>query len=223
MYKAATSVVDKVKSTAIDCLVKSGCSVAQAEIRFDNLMDKMAQAMNVAGSGSVGKSKAGKAHASVAQGNIRQLVRGKGKVNQPGVNMAAFVKPASEDELLLVKAAVVCTGVKHGLSPLTSLLMFDQQLEKYADELIKEALPFNKTKDQKMRDYLEEMRRTGLRNTEGFMGFNMQDPLSKQRVHAIINGLASVPLTAGAATIEGVKNVSNRIRKVQPGGIPKRQ
>jgi len=221
MIKASTVIVDKVKSAAINCLVKSGCSLAQAEICFDKQMDKMAQAMNVAGSGSVGKSRKGKVHASVGQGNIRQLVQGKGKVNEPGVNMAAFVKPASENELLLVKAAVICAGVKHGLSPLTSLLMFDQQLEKYADELIKEALPFNKTKDQKMKDYLEEMRRTGLRNTEGFMGFNMQDPLSKQRVHAIINGLASVPLTAGAATIEGAKNVSNRIRKVQPGGVSK--
>ena len=228
MIKASDIVVEKVKKASIDYLVKTGHDIKEAEVLFDKLMDKLALQLskNVGGVGT-GTAGINPATTTPQSQKVRQLVKGQGSVNAvnsqaPGVDMRGLaVKSATDDELMLCKAAAICTGVKHGLSPLTSLLIFDQQLEKYADDLLKDAqLPTGQLTpsptDKKMINYLEDMRRTGLRNTQSVAGFNVQDPLSKQRINAIINGLAGVPLTAGTALLEGGRNVANRIRKVQP-------
>jgi len=193
MFKASSKVVEQVKQASIDHLVKLGHARDKAEILFDSLMDKLAaqMAMNVGGK-RIGKLGVNTTTITPQGQKIRQLINGKGTVDS-----ISNVKAANDNQLLLCKAAAICTGIKYGLSPLTSLLIFDQQLEKCADVLLKDAallplpsgqIPFNR-QDQKTIDYLNEMRRTGLKNTQGIMGFNIQDPLSKARIKAVINGL----------------------------------
>lgn len=230
MIKASDIVVNKVKKAAIDRLVKSGHSIKEAEALFDKLMDKLANQMatNVGGVGT-GKAEVNPASITPQGQQVRQLTSGKGPLdNRRDVgtgdihNYVKNARAATDDELMLCKAATICAGIKYGLSPLTSLRMFDLQLEKYADELLKDSQSYEsdlkaKAKfDRNMMKYYESMRRTGLRNAQGVGGFNVQDQLSKQRIDAIINGLAAVPLTAATALTEGGKNVASKIRRVQP-------